>query len=250
MRRQDWRYTDNELLRFIKDKSIELGRTPKIAEIEQYSEIVKRFGSWDEALNKLGLTKYKSYNSSKNKGITNEMLIEELKKLGEQLGRIPVYSDVKNYRLYDSRFGTWGNALRIAGFNKEISPNHYASDEEIIELYRKLCKKLNRTATVSDIDNDDSIKISSVTFYRRFGSINRLREIVGVEKVYNKNDKHNEEKLAETLIELKNKYQRNLTRQEIINERTEYSLPHHQTLYKIFNVKTIKDLWKKIDDYK
>lgn len=50
-----FKYTDRDLIKILKDKAKELGRTPKRREVYQNQVIRDRFGSWNEALLKANL---------------------------------------------------------------------------------------------------------------------------------------------------------------------------------------------------
>ena len=48
-------YTDGELLDIIKAKADELGRTPRYLDVPQAKTIIRRFGSWNNALERIGV---------------------------------------------------------------------------------------------------------------------------------------------------------------------------------------------------
>lgn len=50
------KYTDAELLEIIKTSACNLGRSPRIKDIKQSYTIINRFGSWNNALKKAGLS--------------------------------------------------------------------------------------------------------------------------------------------------------------------------------------------------
>jgi hypothetical protein len=86
--------------------------------------IVRRFGSWTNALARAGLQPSRS-----KIGITDEELFENIKSQWIRLGRQPRYAEVKKpaskycARTYESRFGTWTNSLKafVAWVNSEAS---------------------------------------------------------------------------------------------------------------------------------
>ena len=78
-----------------------------------------RFGSWNKALRVAGLkvnvrTRY-----------TKTELVEGLKQLRKELGRVPKTSDLKNkkwlasYSTFRKLFGTWEKALKASGISKK-----------------------------------------------------------------------------------------------------------------------------------
>lgn len=98
-----------------------------------YHVITKRFGSWNNALKKAGLTIHHATN------ISDEELFTEIERVWNQLGRQPQYREINQLgkfstKPYENRFGSWvkaveafvqwkgkGEADRI-GDLKEISP--------------------------------------------------------------------------------------------------------------------------------
>ena len=82
---------------------------------------MKRFGSFNNALKKAGqkvnvTTKYEK-----------KELLDNLKQLNKDLGRIPKAKDLKDkkwtasYSTYKKYFGSWKNALKKAGIEKKTS---------------------------------------------------------------------------------------------------------------------------------
>ncbi|PHD30121.1 hypothetical protein COF65_33310, partial [Bacillus toyonensis] len=58
MSRKNYRtrkYTSERLIEILKEKEKELNRTPIVAEIRQAGIIIKRFGSWNKALEAAGI---------------------------------------------------------------------------------------------------------------------------------------------------------------------------------------------------
>ncbi|MDZ4689418.1 MAG: HNH endonuclease [Planctomycetaceae bacterium] len=110
--------SDDDVLADLRRCAHELGRdTLTTAEYEEIgkgspSTIARRFGSWPKALELAGL------GPSRSKiGISEDELFANLKSVWTQLGRQPVYHEMKqplsNYsvRTYESRFGSWTKAL-------------------------------------------------------------------------------------------------------------------------------------------
>jgi len=104
------RYTDQELLDLIQQKATEFGRTPRVTEMEVYKTILRRFGSWKKALNKLELKPF-----GKESMYTDEELLNILREEKCKLGRIPKYVEVKQGCTIRRRFGSWRAALVKSG---------------------------------------------------------------------------------------------------------------------------------------
>jgi hypothetical protein len=115
------RYTDEEILDQLREAARRLGRSPTMREFAQDPEarvhpqtVIEHFGTWNAAKRAAGLVP--------RRFLTDEELLEQLRKLGEEAGRTPVARDLDARRslpstsLYTHRFGSLANALRAAGF--------------------------------------------------------------------------------------------------------------------------------------
>ena len=110
------KYTEEELLEILKAKTEELGRAPLHKELTQAKTIVDHFGSWDKALEAVGM-------NSKHKLYTKEELLDILKAKTKELGRAPTHAELTQKVTIIKHFGSWENALKLAG----ITP-HYEKD--------------------------------------------------------------------------------------------------------------------------
>jgi hypothetical protein len=118
------KYTKEQLIFYLKKLAKEKKKTPTIKDMNQKkkypssSTYMKRFGTWNNSLRKAGL----KLNSRKKYG-KNE-LIENIKLLRRELGRIPKSIDLKSkkwtasYSTYKKHFGSWKKALKVAGIEK------------------------------------------------------------------------------------------------------------------------------------
>ena len=123
------RYTKEQLLFYLRKLSSELKKSPTIKDMNKKKRFpsaatyVKRFGSWNNSLRKAGLKINLRKKHSKNE------LIENLKLLAKDLGRIPKTTDLKNKKwiasssTYRKHFGSWKKALKSSGLVKSKTVN-------------------------------------------------------------------------------------------------------------------------------
>lgn len=116
------RYTDEEILDELRAAAGRLGRSPTMREFAKDPEarvhpqtVIEHFGTWNAAKRAAGLFP--------RRFLTREELLQQLRDLGEELGRVPTARDLAARRrslpsasLYAHTFGSLGNALREAGF--------------------------------------------------------------------------------------------------------------------------------------
>lgn len=116
------RYTDTEILDELRAAAKRLGRSPTMREFARDPEarvhpqtVIEHFGTWNAAKRSAGLFP--------RRFLTRGELLEQLRGLGEELGRTPTARDLAERRralpsasLYAHTFGSLGNALREAGF--------------------------------------------------------------------------------------------------------------------------------------
>jgi hypothetical protein len=147
------RYTDEQILEELSASAKRLGRSPTMREFAADPEtsvhpqtVIEHFGSWNEAKRKAGLVP--------RRFATREELLELLKGLGEELGRVPTARDIEEHRgrmpsksLYWHTFGSLANALREAGFDVPVGEEKL---ERALDQGVKLARKLKRLPKFAD----------------------------------------------------------------------------------------------------
>jgi hypothetical protein len=116
------RYSDTEILEELRAAAERLGRSPTMREFAQDPEarvhpqtVIEHFGTWNAAKRAAGLFP--------RRFLTRDDLLDQLRTLGDELGRTPTARDLAARRralpsasLYAHTFGSLANALREAGF--------------------------------------------------------------------------------------------------------------------------------------
>lgn len=117
------RYTDEEIIEELRACAERIGRSPTMREFAADAEttvhpqtVVERFGSWNAAKRIAGLVP--------RRFASRRDLLLLLRRLGEELGRVPTARDLEAHRdrmpsrsLYAQTFGSLAAALREAGFD-------------------------------------------------------------------------------------------------------------------------------------
>ena len=117
------RYTDEQILDELRASAERLGRSPTMKEFaaDEQSQVhpqtvIEHFGTWNAAKRAAGLMP--------RRFATRQELVDQLRRLGEELGRTPTAEDIKRRRgtmpsasLYWHTFGSLSTALREAGFD-------------------------------------------------------------------------------------------------------------------------------------
>src|SRR6201987_586452 len=139
------RYSDEQILAELQACAGRLGKSPTMREFAADPQtsvhpqtVIEHFGSWNEAKRTAGLVP--------RRFATREELLELLKGLGEELGRIPTARDIEELRgrmpsksLYWHTFGSLANALREAGFDVPVGEEKLERAlEQGVELAHKL----------------------------------------------------------------------------------------------------------------
>src|SRR5438067_11983329 len=139
------RYTDEQIIRGLKDCAARLGRSPTMREFAADAEttvhpqtVIEHFGSWNAAKREAGLVP--------RRFATREELVGLLRELGDELGRVPTAKDLDARRgsmpsksLYWHTFGSLAEALREAGFDVPVGEERLGrAVEQGVELARRL----------------------------------------------------------------------------------------------------------------
>ena len=168
------RYTDEQILEELTSSAKRLGRSPTMREFAadpvttvHPQTVIEHFGSWNEAKRKAGLVP--------RRFATREELLELLKGLGEELGRVPTARDIEEHRgrmpsksLYWHTFGSLANALREAGFDVPVGEEKLERAlEQGVALAHEL-KRLPKFADWSDARRADESLLTEWQIYRMF----------------------------------------------------------------------------------
>jgi Homing endonuclease associated repeat len=120
------RYTDDEILAELRASADRLGRSPTMREFAADPDasvhpqtVIEHFGTWNAAKRAAGLTP--------RRFISREELLDQLRELGAELGRIPTARDLEERRgrmasksLIWQTFGSLSAALRESGFDVPV----------------------------------------------------------------------------------------------------------------------------------
>ena len=147
------RYTDEEILDELSAAAERLGRSPTMREFAQDpaarvhpQTVIEHFGTWNAAKRAAGLFP--------RRFLTREELLEQLRALGEDLGRTPTARDltargrsIPSASLYAHTFGSLANALREAGFEVLQGEERL---ERAVEQGARLAVTLGRLPKMAD----------------------------------------------------------------------------------------------------
>jgi hypothetical protein len=168
------RYSDEQILEELAASAKRLRRSPTMREFADDPKtsvhpqtVIEHFGSWNEAKRKAGLVP--------RRFATREELLELLRGLGEDLGRIPTARDIEEHRgrmpsksLYWHTFGSLANALREAGFDVPVGEEKLERAlDQGVKLARRL-KRLPKFADWAEARREDESLMTEWQIYRMF----------------------------------------------------------------------------------
>ena len=157
-------YTDQYLIEDLIIFKEYLGRIPSSRDMDLdgltpssklYS---KRFGTWNNALKKAGLSILRNSVNYSHK--SDEFLISKLKTLKEELNRTPRRRDLAGIKglpgrgVYERRFGSWDNALIKAGLKPNCNQSHITEENLALSYNKEWLLQQNETKTQYGISND------------------------------------------------------------------------------------------------
>jgi hypothetical protein len=114
-----------------------------------------------------------------NRGISNEQLLEDLRRVAKLLGRTTVtYDEYPQHglcasRIFETRFGSWNGALRCAGLT--LGRRQDISDLELFENLSRVWAALGRQPSRNEMIKPVS-SISKGTYERRYGGWRKALE--------------------------------------------------------------------------
>jgi hypothetical protein len=168
------RYSDEQILAELRSCAERLGRSPTMREFAgdpgtavHPQTVIEHFGSWNRAKRAAGLVP--------RRFATPEELLDLLRRLGEELGRVPTAKDLDARRgsmpsksLYWHTFGSLTAALREAGFDVPVGEERL---ERALEQGVRLARQLGRLpkfADWSEARRQDETLLTEWQVYRMF----------------------------------------------------------------------------------
>jgi HNH endonuclease len=168
------RYTDEQILEALRASATRLGRSPTMKEFGadpgagmHPQTVIEHFGTWNAAKRAAGLMP--------RRFATREELVDQLRRLGDELGRIPTARDLDDRRgtmpsksLYWHTFGSLSTALREAGFDVAVGEERL---ERAIAQGAALARRVGRLPKFSDWQaarRADSALLTEWQVYRMF----------------------------------------------------------------------------------
>lgn len=147
------RYSNEEILEELRAAAARHGRSPTMREFARDAEarvhpqtVIEHFGTWNAAKRAAGLFP--------RRFLTRDELLEQLRRLGEELGRTPTARDLTERRrslpsvsLYAHTFGSLASALREAGF--EVLQGEERLERAIVQG-AELARGLGRLPKMAD----------------------------------------------------------------------------------------------------
>jgi len=147
------RYTDDQILEELRTSAARLGRSPTMREFAadpvatvHPQTVIEHFGTWNAAKRAAGLTP--------RRFISREELLEQLRTLAAELGRLPTARDLEERRrtmasksLIWHTFGSLTAALREAGFDVPVGEERL---ERAVLQGAVLARELGRLPKMAD----------------------------------------------------------------------------------------------------
>jgi hypothetical protein len=166
------RYTDEEILDELRAAAERSGHSPTMREFARDPDarvhpqtVIEHFGTWNAAKRAAGLFP--------RRFLTREELLQQLRGLGDELGRVPTARDLAARRrtlpsasLYAHTFGSLGNALREAGF--EVLQGEERLDRAISQgaILARSLGRLPKMADWASARKEDDALLSEWQVYR------------------------------------------------------------------------------------
>lgn len=187
-------YAKEVLIKQLRDLSKELGRVPSWRNLKEAHKggkcasantFLYRFGSLKLALEAAGMRSRRYQPPS-----MEQELIEKVKKLADELGRIPLERDIRkaskegkcpSMKTIARRFGYLGAFLKAAGLTAQ-RPLYIFGEEEVIQQLQKIARELGRSPTKEEVNkaSQEGKAPSATTCSQRFGSFNAALRAAGL----------------------------------------------------------------------
>lgn len=142
---------------------------------------MRRFGSWLDALEAANIPS--TPRRDRGYDYDDDELLNEIQRLADECGRAPTASEMNeqgafNTTTYASRFGSWGEAVELAGYEPNKPHQSIPRDELISELQR-VADVVGHAPTISDMKERGAH--SKTAYYNAFGSWGEAKAAAGLD---------------------------------------------------------------------
>ena len=218
-----YNYTEEELIQMY----IELSKKLKnesgaiITDIDKYAKLYKipsskyfqeRFGTFENLRIKAGFERIRMRKSKHSEEELIQIYIEFSKKMGKENGatvldfsKYAKSHNIPSFTTLIGKFKSVKNLREKAGFEKISTKKSRYSEEELIQMYIKFSKKLEKEHGASALDFNNYAKLNNIpsftTFMTRFKLIKILREKAGFKEI-KKKSRYSEEELIHTYVKV------------------------------------------------
>ena len=246
-------YDKIKLLEILKEK-VETGEfiyrndVKEIKGIPSYQYIYKLW-SWKELSQILGLKR-------KVHRYTKKEIVEKYKEVKKELN---YWHGKFSYAEFNEKTGIGSDTIvkyfgSIKNFLNEIKEKEMQefvrvthSKEELLKMYKEYSIKIGKgDIGASQHEIDEGFIYKTNVLVRRFGSLNNLRELLGLEIIYPSNKKYTKEELKEKLLEKYSEYGRRLTQSEIKRLGKEEGFPGGSTFLSYFQTTKMSEVWEEV----
>jgi 5-methylcytosine-specific restriction endonuclease McrA len=193
------RLTEDELLDELRRVADKLGESPSVAQMETLGRIypsvyIKRFGSWNNAVETAGLDP-----TPQPSRIKRETLLAELQNVIDSIGGVSTAAEFEEHSEYSRgpylrEFGSWNEAVRSLGYEpryprgeeaeyRYYGPNWQAKRESRIEIDQYKCQKcgISRAEHYEKYEQDLSVHhIRRLREFNSYENANTLTNLITV----------------------------------------------------------------------
>jgi hypothetical protein len=168
------RYSDDDILQELRASAQRLGRSPTMREFAADAgtrvhpqTVIEHFGSWNAAKRRAGLVP--------RRHATRDELLDQLRELGADLGRVPTAKDLDARRgampsksLYWHTFGSLTQALREAGYDVPVGEERLERALDQATVLAREIGRLPKFQDWADARREDETLLTEWQVYRMF----------------------------------------------------------------------------------
>jgi hypothetical protein len=180
------KYTEQDLREEMQRVYEKLGHPPTTSELNEHGNIRSNTyyrrvgGSWDDILANFGYDP----NNSGSKVFDERALLDEIKNVAAKIGRQPTGEEFREHGQYPidryySVFDGWVDAIKKAGYDDAIRPNHGIDIQKLISDIRRVADDIGRSP--SSAEYSEKCEHSLAAVYTRFDSWDDALEAADLE---------------------------------------------------------------------